>query len=345
MKIAIHERTGSFSAGWAKRLSELGVDFDFLNAYDNGLISKLDEYDGFLWHWHQGDYRDQLIARSLLYAVERSGKEVFPRIETSLYFDDKVAQKYLLEALKAPLVESYVFLDSPTALDWARSATYPKVFKLKGGAGSLNVKVVKNYKEAAVLIRRCFNKGFPLIDRIESLKDAVWRLRRDKSRDALWLIVQRIPRLFIRSRRERLLPRQAGYAYFQDFIPRADYDDRAVVIGNRCFCIRRHCRPGDFRASGSGLIEYDKNIFPNAMIRSAFSVASAINAQSLALDYVYKDGNPVLIEVSYGFTADVYRPCQGIWSSDLVWHDVQVEPEAFIVDDFIEKLKSKKRIA
>lgn len=344
MKIAIHERKGSFSAGWAKRLTELGVEFDFLNAYDDNLISELDEYDGFLWHWHQGDYRDQLIAKALLYAVEHSGKEVFPKIGTSLYFDDKVAQKYLLEAIKAPLVKSYVFLDVVAALEWARSTTYPKVFKLKGGAGSLNVKVVKNKKEASALIRRCFTRGFPLIDRLESLKDAIWRLRRDKSRDALWLIAQRIPRLFIRSRRERLLPRQAGYAYFQDFIPRADYDDRAVVIGNRCFCIRRHCRPGDFRASGSGLIEYTKNIFPLEMIRSAFSVAATLKSQSLALDYVYKDGAPVLIEMSYGFTADVYRPCQGFWSSDLVWHDLPVEPEAFIVDDFVEKIKKSKNI-
>lgn len=341
MRVAIHKREGSFSRGWVHRLKELGVDFDYVSAYDNDVISKLQAFDGFLWHWHQGDYRDHLIAKPLLDALGRGGKKVYPRTETSLYFDDKLAQKYLLEAIGAPLVPSYVFVDFDKAMEWARNTDYPKVFKLRGGAGSLNVKVVNNIHESSALIKRSFTRGFPLLDRVESLKDAIWRLRRDRSFDALWLVAKRTPRLWIRSKRERLLPRQLGYAYFQDFIPNATYDDRAVVIGNRCFCIRRHCRPGDFRASGSGLVQFDKEIFPTEMIRSAFRVADAIQSQSLALDYVYRDGVPLLIETSYGFTADVYYSCQGFWTRDLEWHDLPVNPEAFIVDDFISHLKQE----
>src|SRR5690606_15083765 len=104
--------------------------------------------DIFMWHHHHGKVEDILAAKKILLALQHAGIKVFPDFETGWHFDDKVAQKYLLEAIDAPLVPSYVFYNKQQALIWARETKYPKVFKLKGGAGATNVKLVKSYSQA-----------------------------------------------------------------------------------------------------------------------------------------------------------------------------------------------------
>jgi biotin carboxylase len=71
-----------------------------------------------------------------------------------------VVQKYLFEVIDAPLIPSYVFYDEKEALEWAKNTEWPKVFKLTGGVGSSNVRLIKSEKEAKKVIRRSFRKGY-----------------------------------------------------------------------------------------------------------------------------------------------------------------------------------------
>ena len=79
---------------------------------------------------------------------------------------------------------------------------------------------------------------------------------------------------------------EKGYVYFQDFVPGNEYDTRLVVIGDRCFGVRRYCRKGDFRASGSGIKVYDPELIDKKCIQIAFEVANKLNTQSVALDFI-----------------------------------------------------------
>ena len=80
----------------------------------------------------------------------------------------------MFESIKAPLVTSYAFYTKQEALLWANKASFPKVFKLRGGAGSTNVRLVDTRKEAVSLISRAFSRGFSAYDPLASLKDR-WR--------------------------------------------------------------------------------------------------------------------------------------------------------------------------
>src|SRR5690606_24969951 len=111
--------------------------------------------------------------KKILFALEHAGIKVFPDFKTGWHFDDKVAQKYLLEAINAPLVPSYVFYDKQQALNWAKKTIYPKVFKLKGGAGSANVKLVRSESEAIKLINIAFGKGFSQFNRLDNFKESL----------------------------------------------------------------------------------------------------------------------------------------------------------------------------
>jgi len=92
------------------------------------------------------------------------------------------------------------------------------------------------------------------------------------------------------------------------------------------------------------LISYDKNQFDLNIIKVAFETASSINSQSLTLDFIYdKNNNTKIVELSYAFVqGPVYDNCPGYWDENLKWHDEPVNPQYFIIEDFIESIQEKQ---
>jgi glutathione synthase/RimK-type ligase-like ATP-grasp enzyme len=340
MKIAIHKNEGSFSDRWITYCLENNIDFKSVNCYDTDIIKQLDDCDGLMWNWNQNDYKAALFARQLTKSLEKKGIKVFPDSNTCWHFDDKVGQKYLLEAIGAPLVKSYVFYSAKEALDWIEETSFPKVFKLRGGAGSINVSLIKTKKKARQLIKKAFTKGFLPINKVSTLKDRFWILRRDKNLVAVKKVIGGFGRLFIPMEIERFSYNQKGYIYFQDFIPNNDFDTRLVVIGNRCFGLLRYCRKDDFRASGSGVLEYDPILFDKRAIQLAFETSGKLEAQSIAFDFISHSNDPKIVEISYNYTmGKAYDDCPGYWDSNLKWHDTIVNPQYFIIEDFLKELR------
>jgi len=341
MVIAIQHRPGSFSDRWIEYCKQNSISYKLVNCYDSAIIQSLNGCDGLMWHWTHEDYRAQNFARQLIFSIEKRGIKVYPNFDTCFHFDDKVGQKYLFETIDAPLVKSYVFYSKHDAKEWIDKTTFPKVFKLRGGAGASNVQLVKNRNKAFKLVNRAFGIGFPMISKFSDFKQRMWELRRDQNSKAISHIIRGVYRLFIPKEKIGLLQRQKGYTYFQDFVPENSFDDRIVIIGNRAIAIRRYNRVNDFRASGSGIILHDPNLFSPECIKIAFNVANKLNAQSLALDFVYdKSGTPLLVEMSYGFSmGPAYDNCPGYWDDNLTWYSDKVDPQRYIIQDFFNTLK------
>jgi glutathione synthase/RimK-type ligase-like ATP-grasp enzyme len=115
--------------------------------------------------------------------------------------------------------------------------------------------------------------------------------------------------------------REKGYVYFQDFIPGNSFDIRVVVVGDKAFALKRMVRLNDFRASGSGEIVYCKEEMDERCVGIAFEVNEKIKAQSIAYDFVFDKNNvPLIIEISYGYTASAYDQCEGYWDKEMNWH-------------------------
>jgi glutathione synthase/RimK-type ligase-like ATP-grasp enzyme len=344
LKIAIHNRPGSFSDRWITYCEENKVDYKLVNCYDSDIISQLDDCQGLMWHWSHEDYKAALSARQLTLSLEQKGIKIFPDVNTSWHFDDKVGQKYLLEAIEAPFVKSYIFYSKKDALKWINETTFPKVFKLRGGAGSINVSLIKTKQKARQLVRKSFQNGFSSSNSISRFKDRFWVLKRDRNLKAVKGVMNGFGRLFIPREVDRISFTQKGYVYFQDFIPKNDFDTRLVVIGNRCFGLRRYCRKDDFRASGSGVIKYEPSLFSKELIEIAFKTANKLNVQSIALDFIVDKEEPKIVEISYAFSmGKAYDDCPGFWDSNLNWHNEPVNPQYFIIEDFIEDLKNKTK--
>ena len=124
--LAIHHREGSFSNKWIEYCKIFNVKYKLVNCYSTDIIRDLEGCYGLMWHWHHNDYMAQLFARQLFLSLEAMGLRTFPNARTCWHFDDKLGQKYLLESINAPLINSYVFYDLNTALKWIDGESFPK---------------------------------------------------------------------------------------------------------------------------------------------------------------------------------------------------------------------------
>lgn len=340
MKIAIHQDFGSFSDRWISYCEEQNIAYKIVNCYDSDIISQLSDCNGLMWHWILNDYKSALFARQLALSLEKKGINIFPDVNTSWHYNDKLGQKYLLEAIEAPLVKSYVFYTKGEAMEWINNTTYPKVFKLRGGAGSVNVSLVKTKYRARHLVKKAFGRGFSHINRINRVRNRVWEFKKNRNLSSFIKVLAGIVRIFVPNEIERFSHNEKGYIYFQDFIKDNEFDTRLVVIGNRCFGVRRFCRKGDFRASGSGVFDANPTLIDKRCVNIAFSVANLIGAQSIAFDFVFEDNNPKIVEISYCFPLGAPDDCVGYWDNNLVWYDVAINAEIFMIKDFIDSCKN-----
>ncbi|MEA3460804.1 MAG: hypothetical protein U9R49_02920, partial [Bacteroidota bacterium] len=121
-----------------------------------------------------------------------------------------------------------------------------------------------------------------------------------------------------------------------EFIAGNDHDIRVVVINDKAFAIKRLVRKNDFRASGSGHILYDRELFEERTIELSFEVAKKLKSQCVAFDFVYENGNPKILEISYGFMPYGYDDCQGYWSEDMAWHEGSFDPYGWMVEDILK---------
>jgi len=333
--IAIHGRPGdTFDNRWVDYCEEHNIAYRLVNCYSNDIIEQLKDCDALMWQYYQGHRKDTLMAKELLYSLEQAGIRTFPDFKTAWHFDDKLGQKYLLEAIGAPLAPSWVFYDKKEAIAWAKSASFPKVFKRRGGGGAQNVRLVETPRKARALIKKAFGRGFPQFDSRGSLKER-WSRFRD-GRTTLRDVLEGVVRLFILPPFARQKGPEKGYIYFQEFIAGNDYDIRVVVIRDKAFAIKRLVRKNDFRASGSGHILYEKELFDEHTIELSFEIAGKLQSQSVAFDYVYDNGQPKILEISYGFTPYGYDDCPGYWSGDMKWHEGPVNPYGWMVEDILK---------
>lgn len=316
MKIAIAKRPSvNYEIEcWTNYCNSHNIDYIIVDPYDTDVVSKVKDCSVFLWHHTQTNYKDLLFANQLLFSMQQAGKTVYPDFNTNWHFDDKVGQKYLLEAIDAPLVKSYVFYDKAEALKWAKETTYPKVFKLRCGAASTNVKLVHSYNECKRLINKAFGKGYSPYGASNACGFGIKSL------------ISSLKNTFFPPLRYKYIKDEKGYVYFQDFMAGNTHDTRVIVIDGKYACAeKRFNRKGDFRASGSGSFSYE-DIDIN-IVKVAFEIAKKLQMQSVAFDFVYDEKkNPKIVEICFGFGIKGILHSPGYFTDDLNWHTSEKIP-------------------
>ena len=336
--IAVHPTKGTFSDRWIQYCEEHGISHRIVNCYSTDIIAQLRDCSALLWHIRHGTATDLMIGRHVLLAAAAMGLKVFPDHNTAWHFDDKIAQKYLLEAIHAPLVPSWVFYNLEGAIAWIETASFPKVFKLRRGSGSRNVRLARTKAQAASLARQAFSGGFRLSG---TASQELWKVTHHwRKRDLTEFLMGLPGKARNRLRLDRAVGRERGYVYFQEFMAANEFDTRISIIGNRAFGFTRNVRPGDFRASGSGRIVFDRSRIDPAAIRIAFHVAQTLQTQSCAFDFVNDgSGRTKICEISFGYEPGPVHDAGGFWDLDLNWHEGPTWPEDAILGDLLDQIQ------
>ncbi|MBC7381823.1 MAG: hypothetical protein H7296_02380 [Bacteroidia bacterium] len=342
MKIAIQTSLDSFSDRWIQYCLDKKIPFKLVDCYRNDIIEQLQDCDAFMWHPNHSSSKDFLFSKQLIFSLEATGKVVFPNYNTVWHFDDKVGQKYLLESHGIDLVKTHVFYDKKDALKWIGTTSFPKVFKLRCGAGSANVRLVLSHSKAKSLINKAFDSGFSQYNAWSNLLERIRKYKNGKA--TLVDIGKGLLRFVYPPKFAKYAGKERGYIYFQEFIPNNNCDIRIIVIDGKAFAIKRMVRENDFRASGSGFIKYEKENFDESTIKLSFEIARKLNSDCLAIDFVYKNDKPYVIEISYGYVKQVYYPCVGYWDMEMNFFEGSFNSQAWMVDLIVKNIKEKNII-
>ncbi|MBA7521913.1 hypothetical protein ES705_14025 [subsurface metagenome] len=316
-----------FLERYEKILDFNSIDHIRLEASQSDFWERIRTLDLFIFRWkHYDTYRQ--LAHTILPVIEgEMGITCLPDWKTCWHYDDKIKEYYLLKQHRFPIIDSFIFWEGKAALEWLGKADFPLVFKLKVGAGSRNVILIKTKKQAVKHVNKMFGKG--LIPRsIDRNQIKFTReihhfggnlLRKIKGEDVLenW-------------------QRQKNYILFQKYLPDNNYDIRITVIGDRAFAFMRFNRKDDFRASGSGKIDYSKNKMYKKCIEIAFNVSKKMDFQSMAYDFLFTpDNEPQFSEISYTYLDTAIYNCPGYWDLNLNWHEGHYWPQYFQLMDVL----------
>jgi len=337
MKIAIHNKKGMYTQGWINYCIDNKIEYKIVNCYNNNIIEDLKDCDALMWHHSHFNPKDILFAKQLMYSLEVIGKKVFPDFRTSWHFDDKLGQKYLLESIGAPLIPTHIFYSYEDALGWIRKTEYPKVFKLRCGSASMNIKLVKSARHAKRLAKRSFGRGFRSYGSGFMLKDR-W-IKYKQGKEPLVGVLKGVVRMAILPKFCSVKGREVGYIYFQDFIPDNENDIRLFFVNQRCFGKRRLVRPGDFRASGSDTYIHEPSSIPKEAIEIVFRVANKLKLQSAAFDFVMDKGKPLITEICYASGPAPEYFDHGYWDKNIKYYPGSFNPFGWMVEDLLDKTK------
>jgi hypothetical protein len=150
--------------------------------------------------------------------------------------------------------------------------SYPAVIKRAWGAGSGGVRLARNRNEGIGIAAR-FSQSAGIMDIAKEYFRRIWRRR-----------IGYVP--YSINRKKFII---------QKFLSGLKGDLKVLVYWDRYYVVSRDNRPGDFRASGSGLLSWPE-VPPAGLLDFARHVFEHFHVPMISLDIAMMDEGPVLIE-------------------------------------------------
>jgi glutathione synthase/RimK-type ligase-like ATP-grasp enzyme len=327
MKIALlYNKSGkihstSWHFVWEEYCKSNKLEYSIFDSSSMNLMQKLMSFDVILWHYSNYSAVDMMIARNILNTLELNGKSVFPSIRDAWHFDDKIAETYLMESIKAPIARSFYYYNLDKLIAELDEVSFPVVAKLRKGSGSNGVKLIRDKSELRNYAEKMFSVGFDITPSL-----AFKTLSNLRSVRNFGMFVNRFKRIneFLRTRSAaKMFNKEIGYCYFQEFIPNDGFDLKIVIVGDKLSFVGRYIREGDFRASGGGAVFYDRSKITENIIESAFSISEKLGFNCMGFDFIIDSGTNIgkVVEISYGFNHMAIIEANGYFDRDGVWYD------------------------
>ena len=306
------------------------IDYRIVDIDCHDWQEKIAPYDLVIW---RGRFLGPQAAghyKAKVYFMERVlGKTVVPSYETVWSFDSKVEQQYLLAHLSVPTPKTVATFDYDDAGRLLDQEQFPIVVKRSYGAAGSNVRLIRDRRQAQKWLDSLFFHEKWMRHK-QTHPGALGRVLAAPFHRWIWPKVH-----------ERLLRGERhAVAYWQEYLADNHADLRVTVIGDRdAFAFWRHNRPGDFRASGSGLLDYERPV-PIEVVSYCVELSRRLGFDSMAYDILFKQGSMVIVEMSYAYVDKALRDAPGHFVLDdqaLVYREGHTTPQALWVDWAIRK--------
>jgi glutathione synthase/RimK-type ligase-like ATP-grasp enzyme len=278
----IDQSKKDWSEKFAQALNKENIKYDFVLIDKDNWIEQVNNFDVLLWKpKFMGVESSQFFKEKVYFIQHIMKKRIFPNYETVWHFDSKIAQKYLFEYANIKSPKTCVSFDYNEARDIADQLDFPTVLKSSNGAGSTGVKLLRSKKQLYKKI------NFEFI--IKKILSNVFKTKDDPF----------------------------GYMYVQKFMENNSGDLRINIIGDKyAVGFWRANRDNDFRASGSGKVDYDREI-PKEIIEYCAQISKSNKFDSMAYDLLFdKQGDFVIVEISYGYVDTAVYNANGYYILD-----------------------------
>lgn len=276
---------------------QYGMSIDFCSMTDPCLIDKLRDECFIYTSQEDAGYLYKSFTEDVVFGLELAGANPIPGFKYLRANNNKVFMEMLR---KLELPDRYQIFSlwvgtAEEALYAYNRLSLPIVLKDSEGSGSRGVSLAlsqKSYKKNLYGSSRSRYRIFEIRDYIRSLK------HRGYTRESLY-------------RRKQVL---------QKFIPNINNDWKVLIFGDKYYVLRRQNRPGDFRASGSGLFSYDDSVLP-VLLNAAREIKDCFHVPHISLDLAISENQVILIEFQFVYFGTItlekspyyYTFCETQW--------------------------------
>ena len=222
------------------------------------------EDDGFLYK----NYIEDIV-----YYLELSGAKVIPDFRFLKANNNKVFMELLLQTI-APntrlALKNMVFGCYEEIIPQLDNLKYPLVFKKAAGAMSKGVGVAANKTELISNLKKISkssNARLDFKDKLREIKHPGYK--KDSTHRNKFIL--------------------------QTFIPNLNGDYKVLIFADKYYVLKRGVKPGDFRASGSGIKTFEEQI-PDGLLHFAKDLFHQFNLPNISLDIAFDGKDFYLIE-------------------------------------------------
>ncbi len=296
---------------YKKVLEENGIPYVSVRYDNTEFWKKVDRITHFIARF-KGNEPDLSIGHAILPILEARGVKCMPDYNSFQFCGDKLKLAAFYSANDIPSPQTTPVFGKEDLANWkSREGTYPVVGKLIEGASSANVMLIRSEQQLDRVAERLFRGKT-----VNGYMDPTFAER-------------------LKFNYQRQKPITSNCLLLQEFAKGNECDHRIVTIGARAFYYRRGNRKNDFRASGSGMRDFDIESGDPQLLGLAHELSKRYRYPMMVYDFLNRP-RPMLVEMNYATKGQVIADCPGYFLPDgsFVKHDHR-PPQWYQLADFL----------
>lgn len=293
MRICIGKDSYGWDEKFAKALDEyiargLDIKYEVVDLDKSDWIESLKPFDSVIWNPSYMGLKSAGHYKEKIFFIEHYlNKKVMPSYQTVWAFESKIAESYFFKNFNVPTPETIATFSFKDAIDQLSKAKMPIVVKESEGAAGKGVRLVSDKKKYYNELLLDFAEKKWAEERLKLNPKSI--IIKNITRKWLWYYILK---------RFKILRSGRGAAYWQRFLPDNPGDLRIVVVGNFATGFWRQNRKNDFRASGSGKINFDREL-PEEIVLYLIRFTNQMGYDSMVYDVMFEKNDFLITEMSY----------------------------------------------